>query len=210
MNFRIKRSLHIVVLALLGVTFAILASGQTPTGRQGRSTRPDPVQRELQRQAEMQIIEKALTKERPRRVQRYEPMVLEQIKSDFLGIQIIDRKLAQATSAPGMLDLKLVVTSTAEIRRLSKRLKRNLALPVPALVEHPRISVEAEIESLRVSLPVLSKLIDQLVTNPMFEQSRLIDSQLSANALRDIEAIIKLSGEIKRSSEKLQAGSKVP
>jgi hypothetical protein len=210
MSFRIKLPVRVVALVVLGLTLAILVRGQTPSGPQSRSTRPDPVQRELQRQAEMQIIEKALIKQRPQRVQRYTPLVLEQIKSDFLGIQIIDRRLAQATSAPGILDLRLVVTSVAEIRKLSKRLKRNLDLPAPAAFGRPGIAVEAEIESLRFSLPVLSKLIDELVTNPMFEQSRLVDSQLSANALRDIEAIIKLSGEIKRSSEKLQATAKVP
>jgi pectate lyase len=57
---------------------------------------------------------------------------------------------------------------------------------------------------LRFSLLTLSNLIDQFVTNPVFKESRLIDAQLSAKALQDIEAIIELSGQLKLSSEKLK------
>ncbi len=207
MSLRIKRLFRITALAFLAPTLATFTRGQAPSGR---STRPDPVQRELQRQAEMQIIEKALSKERPKKAQRYAPLVLEQIKSDFLGIQILDRKLTQATSAPGTLNLKLVATSAAEIRKLTKRLKKNLALPATETIGAPRFGVPADSESLQSSLSVLSKLIDQLVSNPMFEQSRLIDSQLAAQALRDMDEIIELSDETKRLSEKLQKPEKLP
>ena len=196
-----------MAFVVLGSTLANTARAQTPPP-QSRGSRPDSVQSEQQRQFEMQVIEKALREGHPRRSQRYEPLVLEQIKSDFLAIQIIDRKLVHTILAPDTLDLRLVVTSAAEIRDRSKRLKRNLALPVPAPADRPGIVVEAKLESLRLSRPALSKLIDELVSNPMFEQSRLIDSQLAAKALQDIEAIVELSGAIKRSAEKLRANAK--
>jgi len=178
--------------------------GQTPGGPQTRPSRPDAVQRELQRQYEMQMIEKALNEEPAQRTQRFPPLVLQQIKSDFLGIQVIDRKLAQATTTPGKVDLTVVLKSTTEIRKLTQRLKKNLSLPHTEGNEPPKVIVEPTIESVSQALPVLSKLIEDLVSNPMFEQSKLIDSQLSAKAQRDLDSIIELSGEIKSNTQKLQ------
>ena len=193
----------VVLIALSGV----LAHGQGPTTPQSRTARPDPVQREFQRQVEMQMIEQALAEKPSRQAKRYAPLVLEQIRTDFLRIQVVERKLTHAASIPDPLDLQFVARSAAEIRKRSLRLRRNLALPEPeaALVDRSKLAVEASLEPLRSSLAVLSKLIDEFVSNPMFEESRLTDAQLSAKARRDIEAIIGLSGEIKLSSEKLKA-----
>jgi hypothetical protein len=53
-----------------------------------------------------------------------------------------------------------------------------------------------------------SNLIDRFVANPIFKESRLVDAELSAKALEDIEAIIAVSGEVKRNIEKLKAGAR--
>jgi len=191
-----------VLAAIITLIAPALTKAQT-SSPQTRPARPDPVLREMQRQVEMQIIEKALTEEGPRRVHRYAPLVLEQIKSDFLGIQVIDRKLTQATSTPGSLDVKIVLAYAKEIGKLSKRLKKNLSLTIPSIPSEEQPVVEATEESLKHAALRLSKLIDHLVTNPMFEQSKLVDTQLSAQALSDLEAITELSREIRQSSEKL-------
>jgi hypothetical protein len=198
--------------SLIAITFGFgtFARGQGVTAPQGRAGRPDAVQRELQRQFEMRMIEKALEEGRTRQVQRYAPLVLEQIKTDFLRIQIVDRKLAQAALAADTLDLAFVARSAAELKMRSRRLKKNLALPEPATVDRARIAVEAKPASLRSSLSVLSNLIEEFVSNPMFEQLKLVDAQLSAKAWRDLEAVIELSTEIKRSSESLKRPAKSP
>src|SRR5206468_148124 len=108
------------------------------------------------------------------------------------------------------LDLELVSKSAGEIRKRSRRLKTNLALPRPETppAERWEITVEATSDRLRLSLSDLSNLINEFVSNPMFEQSKLVDAQLSAKARQDIEAIIELSHQIKRSSERLKASEK--
>jgi len=156
----------------------------------------------------MQMIEQALAEKPSRPAKRYPPPVLDQIRADFLRIQVVERKLTHAASDPQTLDFEFVSRSAAEIRKRSLRLKKNLALPEAAPVDRP--AVEVSLGPLRSSLAVLSKLIDEFVSNPMFEESRLTDTQLSLKARRDIEAIIGLSGEIKRSSQKLKAVTKTP
>ena len=55
-----------------------------------------------------------------------------------------------------------------------------------------------------MSLTDLSDLIESFVSNPMFEHTKLFDATLSDKATWDLDAIIRLSEEIKRDSEKLR------
>ena len=209
-----ETSLRIVTLIVLacGVATSVRAQSAPSTqGTQGRGGRTDKVQRELERRVEMQMIERAL-REGGSRLRRYPPLVLDQIREDFLRIQVIDRKLMQATAVGDTLDLDLVARSAGEIRKRSIRLKTNLALPRPEAppAERSQFATEPTSERLRISLSDLSNLIDEFVSNPMFEQSKLVDARLSGKARQDIEAIIELSSQIKRSSEKLKAAAKSP
>ena len=200
--------LRVLILVALAFTLSALVLGQGPPP-QGRAGRPDKIQREIERRVEMQMIEQALVESGPRHVMRYPPLLLDQIRDDFLQIQVIDRNLMRAT-AGDTLDLKLVANSAGEIGKRSRRLKENLALPRPEtpVAQPSRITVEATSERLRTSISDLSNLIDEFVGNPMFEQIKLVDAKLSAKARQDIEAIIELSSQIKRSSQKLKATEK--
>jgi hypothetical protein len=200
-------SLIIVIPLVSTLTLVCAQSGTTP-GVRGRT---DPVQREMERKIEMAIIENALRESPSRPPERYQPLVLEQIREDFLQIQVVDRKLAHALSTNDLPDLEFVKRSASEIKKRAVRLKKNLALPVPpepnAGAAAQANAVQVDPARLRSSLFTLSNLIDQFVTNPVFKESRLIDANLSAKALEDIEGIIELSGQIKLSSEKLKRTS---
>jgi hypothetical protein len=208
----IRTPLRIATLIVLAGGVAITVRGQGVNATQPRGGRPDKIQGELQRQVEVRMIEQALMDGSSRHVKRYPPLVLGQIREDFLRIQVIDRKLMEATAVGDTLDLDLVARSAGEIRKRSSRLKTNLALPRPEAppAERSGIAVKATSERLRISLSDLSNLIDEFVSNPMFEQSKLVDARLSGKARQDIEAIIELSSQIKRSSEKLKAAAKSP
>jgi len=201
MNGRLTTLLIIVSSATLS------ARGQTTVPSQSRSSRPDTVLREQQRQVETQMIEQALTTERGApRIKRYTPAVLDQIRSDFLQIQVADRRLMKANQANAVLELRVVAELSGEIRRRSHRLKENLALPEPAQQASSSGTQLAEPtnERLKMSLANLSDLIESFVSNPMFEHTRLFDPMLYDKARLDLEAIIRLSDGIKRGSEKLR------
>ncbi len=201
---------RVVILVALAFALGALVSGQGLPAPQSRGGRPDKIQRELQRQVEMQLIEQALMEGSSVHVKRYQPEVLNQIREDFLKIQIIDREVIRAKALGDHLDLHLVAKSAGEIRKRSSRLKENLALPRSEAdrAGRARVAGEATSEGLRTSLAELSDLIEEFVSNPMFEQSKVVDARLSSKARRDIEAIIELSSQIKRSGEKLKAAGK--
>jgi len=189
------------------IGFATLSvRGQVNTSNQTRG-RPDTVQREQQRQVEMQMIEQALATEgRAPRVKRYPPAVLDQIRGDFLQIQVADRKLTKARPSSVEPDLKLISELTSEIRKRSRRLKKNLALPqteTQQSVVKTGSALATSPETLRMSLADLSGLIESFVSSPMFEHTKLFDPALSDKASWDLEGIIRLSDEIRRGSEKL-------
>lgn len=200
-----KGRLTILVIVIGFVTLSVRGQVNTPNQTRGR---PDTVQREQQRQVEMQMIEQALTTEgRAPRVKRYAPAVLDQIRADFLQIQVTDRKLTKASPSEVEPDLTLISELTSEIRKRSRRLKENLALPQPATqqsVIKTGSAVATTPEQLRMSVSALSDLIESFVTNPMFEHPKLFDPTLSDKASWNLDAIIRLSDEIKRGTEKLR------
>jgi hypothetical protein len=56
------------------------------------------------------------------------------------------------------------------------------------------------VENLRSSITSLSMLIDSFVNNPMLSQRHLVDATLSLTASRELESIIIVSGEIRKSA----------
>jgi hypothetical protein len=192
-----------------GFALVLLASGITPLvpAQSGSPTRrPDPVQREQQRQFELQMIEATLERGAEGSGVRKPPLMMLQIKEDFLRIQVIDRKLREASSGKRAFNFTFVAKSVTEIRKRALRLKSNLGLPEPdELLARPMIEPVREPDHLRLLLSVLSDSICEFVSNPMFLSAKVVDTRLSARARIDLEHIIELSSELKRSSEKSKA-----
>ena len=162
------------------------------------------MQREMQRQLEREMMERALEAELSSPSERDLRLALAQLKEDFLRIQVVNHELLRAASRGGELDLKLVAKSASEIQKRAERLKRNLALPEPE--KRPqRLTAEAwrEPEKLRSSLTAMAVLILRFVNNPVFKSVTIVDAQLSAKARRDLEEIIELSSQLKKGSEQL-------
>jgi hypothetical protein len=173
---------------------------QTPTAPATR--RPDPIQGELQRRYEAEAIEKILAR-RPQPTSAQERrVVLDQIKKDFLRIQVVDDELKQekVRAAP---DFGAVAKNVSEIKRCSERLRKNLSLP-KVEVGSPLSPSGETTEYLWLRLADLSKSIEAFVTNPIFESAKIVNPNLSLQASHDLGQIISFSKEIKRLSKGLR------
>jgi hypothetical protein len=135
--------------------------------------------------------------------------VIEQTKVDFERIQVIDRGLMLAVIANNGFDYKSLTESTAELRKRARRLKDNMRLPPPA-EEQANYRKQNEIgqAEMKQALLQLNDRIVSFITNPLFQATNWIDVQLGAKASRDLEVIIELSGDIKKSAERLSKPSK--
>lgn len=197
MNPRIKPVAQTIAALVLLPAFALAAQGQA-------RSRPDPVQRELQRQLQQEMMERAL-EEGPRDpVERDRRLAVEQIREDYMRIQVVNNELVLAAMRGGVLDLKLVTKTSAEIRKRAERLRHNLVLPEPdKAAERARAEAGDEEARLRASVLALGKLVAGFVRNPIFREVKVVDAQSAVRARRDLEEIIELSGEVKKGSEKL-------
>jgi len=129
---------------------------------------------------------------------------LAQLQDDFSHLQIVNKNLLRAALNNNTLDLKFVSKSVAEIRKRAERLNLNLALPEAGKRNgQPGIETLASPQQLKPAVLRLGRLIFSFVDNPFFKEASVVDTQLTTKARRDLEDIIELSGQIKKSSEQL-------
>ena len=127
-----------------------------------------------------------------------------QIREDFLRLQIVNNDLARAVAGGGQLDFKLIAKSAAELKKRAERLKLNLALPEETEgVKPPAGATPTDPEQLRAALSRLDKIILRFTNALHAKGVKSFDAESSARLRLDLEAIIGLSGRVKKSSEKL-------
>jgi len=143
--------------------------------------------------------------------QRRLQALIEQTKQDFDRIQVLNRELVNTTtSAAATLDYRSLTDMAAEIKKRARRLKDNISLPPPDDDKERLEKREGEIsrEEMKGTLLMLSERIVSFATNPLFQTTNVIDARLGAKASRDLETIIELSGQIKKSAERLSKASR--
>jgi hypothetical protein len=130
--------------------------------------------------------------------------IIEQTKQDFDRIQVVNRELVSAATANNGFNYRSLTEMAAEIKKRARRLKDNISLPPPA-GDEARDKREGEIgqAEMKAALLMLSDRIVSFTMNPLFQTPDTIDVQLGAKARRDLESIIELSGQIKKSTERL-------
>lgn len=149
----------------------------------------------------LKILQLQHDKERPGRPRVQQ--ALAQLQEDFSRLQVANRDLLRTALSKNMLDPRFVSKSVFEIKKRAERLNLNLALPEP---ERPAQVSEAGAastpEQLRASVLKLGRLIFSFVDNPFFREESVVDTQLTTKARRDLEDIIELSKQIKKSSDR--------
>lgn len=189
--------------ALLLVACAVGAQGQQR--RNDERAARERMARDAAESEEREMM-LALTERYHRSGERWrEPrLAFPQIREDFLRLQVINNELARAVSGGRQLDLKLVAKTASEIKKRAERLKLNLALPEADGDEKvPASSPPADPEQLRMALSRLDGIILRFTNALHAKGVGSFDAQSSSRLRLDLEAIIGLSGRVKKSSEKL-------
>lgn len=132
------------------------------------------------------------------------------MKEDFARIQVLRNDIARNLVAHKPLDYRLVSEQTAEINKRASRLNVYMRARL-AEEKEQNDSAEFKSEELIGALVKLCKLIDSFTENPALKNAAAVNSKEidkakedKANADRDLLAIIKLSGNIKKKSEHLR------
>jgi hypothetical protein len=133
---------------------------------------------------------------------------LQQIREDFQYLLAVNGHLSQVASQGDELDFRAVAKSASEIKKRAARLRDSLALPEAEADEKRwRAEVSVEPARLRTALSELSKLITVATRNPVFG-GYIFDAARAAEARRDLDEIVELSGRVGKCGERLSKGSR--
>lgn len=129
---------------------------------------------------------------------------IELVRQDFKRIQIIRNEMVDNLVAKKPLDYRLIAEQTGEINKRAHRLKTFLMQPVPEEKEkEQKNEIEYKHDEMKPALVKLCNTIFNFTENPILKTPDIVDVQQSAKAGRDLLTVIELSGNIKRSAEKL-------
>jgi hypothetical protein len=129
--------------------------------------------------------------------------VLAQVNEDLRQLKALSGGIsthAALTDQP--LNYHSIVENVTEIRKRSKRLSTDLALPHEEKKDKGEDFKDAEQGELRPGLAALNKLLDSFLRNPIFSDAGPIDVQLAAKARRDLDDIIVLSEKLRKNADK--------
>ena len=129
---------------------------------------------------------------------------IKQVKDDFKQIQIVRNELVRNLLADKPLDYKLIAGETGEIHKRADRLKTYLMPPVAnENKDRQKSQVEFSNDEMKDALVRLCNLIAGFIDNPVLKTPDKVDVEQSAKAGGDLLSIIELSGNIKRSADRL-------
>jgi hypothetical protein len=140
--------------------------------------------------------------------EREPQLALKQIKEDFESLQSVNNDMMRDSAGDQALDFKLISESAGEINKRAKRLRANLAMPAAVKKDQDKKDQKKpeaiEGEQMKATLIKLDSFIMSFVTNPLFQNPKVLDAQLSSRAGNDLDNIIELSHSISKSAEKLR------
>ncbi len=121
------------------------------------------------------------------------------IKEDFEQIQKINSDVLKIKAAKTSLNYSEVLKSVSEIKRRAVRLKSNLFPSEPEENNEPKNKSQAipETEDIKILLGALDKSIFSFVHSSIFQNIKLVNSDDSLKAQKDLENVIKISSLIK-------------
>ena len=210
---RVESAVYPVLYLAATFTLVLLSPGvlraQTQSASSAQATH-DARRAEIEaRRRALWMLEKKAHRPEERRAE--ERLAYQQIKADFEMMQVTNYLLSDAVGSGSALDYSRISKEAAEVKKRASRLKANLSLPAPDKDEkEKKVDEGLTAEKLETAAADLNSLVQSFVSNPIFQQPNVVDMQQSAKAKRDLEGIIKLSEQIRKSAEALSkaAGKK--
>jgi hypothetical protein len=190
----LKLTLSLVILSTFAGAIRTLAQG-TPAEERDLSERSLNLSLLRTGKASNKSSKKAKSSDDPKKV-------LAQVQEDFTRIQLIVNELVEGVRT-GVADTASIGKSAAEVNTRAVRLME--VLTESRLDKKASDSVEllTDVVKMKESVYTLDSLIAEFANNKVFKEASPDDDKLAAQALRSLDQIIKLSGQISLSAQKV-------
>jgi len=191
-SFRIK-----VYTAALSLAIGLCggaSSAQEPSSQSSRDARRAEIE---SRQRALWTLEKEARKNRSKAPTpaANNPAFL-QFKEDFEGMQLANYALADLVVKAEPFDYRQIVKQASEVKKRAARLRTTLVLP-----EAEKQEKRDEKLVLKDAVTKLGSLVQQFISNPMFQELTVLDAKDTVKARRDLDEIITLSEHIRKTAE---------
>lgn len=135
--------------------------------------------------------------------QRQVEALMAQTEEDFTRILTLHNEIARAITSSNALDYGFVSDATTEINKRASRVQSSLNLGLSeADAEGAGKPEKAEGTEMKDALIKLCHQIRSFVTNPVIENPNTINVEQALKARRDLDGVIQLSGQIRKTAEK--------
>ena len=129
--------------------------------------------------------------------------LMAQTEEDFNRILTLHNEIARALSSNNALDYRFVSDATTEIKKRATRVQSSLKLAPEEGYTGEKVDEIGDPE-MKDALVKLCKQIRSFVTNPSIENPNTVDAQQLTKARHDLEALIQLSGQIKKDADRIK------
>jgi hypothetical protein len=127
-----------------------------------------------------------------------------QINDDFQRVQVIHNELVRMLKSEKSLDYDRLADLTGELKKRGARLRENLALPQgKETSDQAKRSDVIDDPQVRKDIVTLHDLVVSFIGSPLFKNLGVVDAKVIDQATDDLDKIIDLSDEIKRSAKLL-------
>jgi len=129
--------------------------------------------------------------------------LMAQTEEDFNRILTLHNEIARALSSNNALDYRFVSDATTEIKKRATRVQSSLKLAPEEGYTGEKVD-EIGDPQMKDALVKLCKQIRSFVTNPSIENPNTVDAQQLTKARHDLDALIQLSGQIKKDADRIK------
>ncbi|HVG34548.1 MAG TPA: hypothetical protein VM911_15870 [Pyrinomonadaceae bacterium] len=203
--FTIRRIAFLTAAAALLLIVPCEASAQQPPrpstsrssgGRMGSGT-------QIGMEQEMQV--RGDVRDRAPETEDKLRQILQELKEDFERIQAINENLLAMLKTNEGFSYARITDLTTELRKRARRFRDNAVFPPPgpAAKDEKKLDEINQDQEMKDALLVLNERVNKFIDNPLFQSPEWSDTELKAKASRDLETVIEMSAQIKKSAEKL-------
>jgi hypothetical protein len=197
-------SICTVSVILIGLT-TTPAKAQHPT-QPADTTNPDKIRQQDQSQREMQLRNLAAQTEMSTNPRRREEVGAE-IQQDFQKILTLHNELARIILNNKPIDYDFISEAGGEIRKRAIHLQKTLVLNSPDNEPNQEEQPDLTDAPIKDVVAVLCTEIKRFVTNPVIDQPGTVNAPELARARRDLQGVIELSGNLKKSADRFKKSS---
>jgi hypothetical protein len=197
-----------VVVFALPIAIAIPIQGQSPQSQPENITNGERGRQQNMSQREWQLRNLGVEPQPTTRDAKRTSALMAQVEEDFKRILTLHNELVRSLPSGKALDYDFVFEATGEIKKRASRLQTTLALPKPeGEDQNQERPPEFSQTQIRDALILLCRRIAGFVNNPIIATPGTVNAQQLAKARRDLEDVVELSGNVRKSADKLKKTS---